>query len=234
MGRRKKEAYSRAIIYFDLIGQVKNLIKKKTKYNKKESYKRLIWIIQQYKWRGRIHPIRACKRGFPEAGQDLLNEYVDLLVEGLYIINERYLPHKKWRLVYINEMSNTRKIIPLIKKVMVVKKNGIKDVKRRIKILNKIFLEVYFLVLKKYPNFPKNPYEFYYRNFIQFNPMTSIDLFLKHIRPPKENFEKIKGVLCYNLIDTKKKFLKLLFYNNNDKDLLVFKKRIKKYKNGFK
>jgi len=211
----KKEAYSRAIIYFDPTNQIKHLIKKKTKYNKTESYKRLLWIIQQYRWRGQIHSIRACERGFPEAGHDLINECLDLLVEAIYILNEKYLPHKKWRLIYLKEMDNAKGINQLLKRAMIVKKNNVSDIKRRIKILNKAFQKIYLLVLKKYPRFPEYPYEFYYRNFVQLNPKTPIDVLLNKIQPSKKDFERIKGVLCYNLIDTKEKLLKLLLYNDN-------------------
>jgi len=225
----KKEAYSRAIIYFDPTNKINGLIRKKTKYNKLESYKRLIWIVQQYKWRGQIHSIRACKRGFPEAGHDLLNECIDLLVESIYIINEKYLPHKKWRLNYLTEMDNAKEIIPVIKKAMIIKKNHISDVNRRIKILNGVFQKVYLLILKKYPQFPKNPYEFYYKNFVQLNPVTPIDILLNQLDTSKEDFEEVKGFLCYNLIDTREKLLKLLLYNDNR--LPILNKLKYKYKN---
>lgn len=215
----KKEAYSRALIYFDPDNEISDLINNKTKYEKEDHYNKLIWIIQQYKWRGQIHSVRACKRGFPEVAHNLLNECIDFLVEAVYIINERYLPHKKWRMAYIKEMENIKPIHSLLKKAIIVKENSITDVNHRIRILNEVFKKIYSLVLKKYPDFPKNPYEFYYRNFVQINPKTSIDSILNLINPKEEDFEKIKGILCYNLLYSKKKLLRSPLYNKLIKNL---------------
>src|SRR3989344_2804334 len=57
----KMEAYSRGKIIYDPTGRIKKLIKNKTKFNKKNAFNRLVWIIQQYRWRAQIHSIRSFK-----------------------------------------------------------------------------------------------------------------------------------------------------------------------------
>lgn len=207
----KIEAYSRGKIIYDPTRRIKKLIKNKTKFNKKNAFNRLVWIIQQYRWRGQIHSIRSYKRGYPESAHDLLNQCSEILLEAIYLLNKRYLPHKKWALVYLGEMKSPwNRLKSDFKRAMLIKNYNLSDIKRRIRILNKIYKVILTETLKQYKDFPNDPYSYYYKKFVQINKETKIDKILnkfsKNIK--KDNFNRLKGFLCFNLIDTKDNFYK--------------------------
>jgi hypothetical protein len=217
----KIEAYIRGNILYDPTKRVANLIKSKTVFNESEALKRLIWIIQQYVWRGQIHSLRAVKRGYPEAGNDLLNQCAELFLEAIYLLNRTYLPHKKWALVYLDnlprEYSNLKN---LFKKAMIVKSHTGKEINRRIRVLNKAYEFIKKKTYEEYPHFPLNPYEYYYRNFVQITPETVIDrLFLdlkKKVPLSLKEENELYGELCINLI-TNQRLLNTLSNSNNMK-----------------
>ena len=199
----KKEAYQRTKIVIDKKNRITKLIKAKTKYDNKTAYNRLIWIIQQYIWRGHVHSIRTYMRGYPEGSHDLLNECADLLIESIYILNKRFRPHKKWRLAMLPTMEILPKnIIINLKEALLVKNYSIKDIKRRIIYLDKIYRAVYNIVKIQYPQFPDNPYEYYYKNFVQLNKNTYIQKLVSKYgnKLSDKKKEQLKGELCFNLI----------------------------------
>ncbi|KPJ56537.1 hypothetical protein AMJ49_04650 [Parcubacteria bacterium DG_74_2] len=234
----KIEAYARGKIIYDPTKRVSKLIKNKIRFDENEAFDRLIWIMQQYKWRGQIHSIRAYRRGYPEASHGLLNQCAEILLEAIYLLNKRYLPHKKWELVYLNEMKKPfNRLNSEFKKVMIIKNYHLSDIKRRIKILDKIYGLVLNEILKQYKNSPRDPYKYYYKNFVQLNKFTKIDRILQNFKEKSHNKKEIKqleGFLCFNLIDTKDKFLKKLHRNNNMRNILKSKFYIEKYKDVIK
>lgn len=229
----KIEAYSRGKIIYDPTGRVAKLIKKKIKFDKKFAYNRLIWILQQYVWRGQIHAIRAYNRGYPEAAHDLLNQCQDLLLEAIYLLNEKYPPHKKWILAFLEDLPKKYSSLrDSFKKAMIIKAFTLKDIKRRTSELDKIYFKIKKTVLNKFPNFPANPYEYYYRNFVQLNRETKVDELLKYLDFKKiasnYSLQEIKGALCFNLV-TSKSLLNKLFLSSD-----ITKQTSDKYKNEFR
>jgi len=227
----KIEAYSRGRIIYDPTGRIKKLIKKKTKFDAQKAFNRLIWIVQQYKWRGQIHSIRSCQRGYAEAAHDLLNQCSELLIEGIYLLNKRYLPHKKWSLVYLDEMRKPlNQLKNDFKSAMIIRAYTLSDIKRRLRILNKVYEIILAEISKKYKNFPSDPYVYYYKNFIQLNKQTKIDVLLNefHKYINNKDFDKLKGLLCFNLIDTRAKLYKETSLNSDIKEYKnVIRKRDK-------
>lgn len=220
----KKEAYSRGIIYFDPEGEIKKLIRQNTKFNKKEAHERLIYIVQQYEWRAKIHAIRACKRGFPEAGNDLVDESLDLLVEALYLLEKKYRPHRKWRLVYLNQFEIPKEIIEAIHEVKLTHEHTEAVVTARVKLLNTVFEYVRSKIRALYPTFPKNPYEHYYTNNVQLNAKPTAIRLVENWKDALsvDEYEKIKGLSCYNLSCRKNQFLSLI----KTRDIDFYKKLV--------
>lgn len=74
-------------------------------------------------------------------------------------------------------------------------------------ILDEIYEIVTKLVYEIYPDFPANPYEYYYRNFVQLNNETLSDKqFLKQttrkfVAGKSDEDEKIFGEICFNIQD---------------------------------
>lgn len=226
----KIEAYSRGKIFYDPTGRIKKLIKKKTLFSKERAFNRLIWIIQQYRWRAQIHSIRSYKRGYPESSHNILNQCSEMLLEAIYLLNKRYIPHKKWVLVYLKGMKSPwNQLSDDFKKAMIIKSHNLSDIKRRLKILNKIYKIILVEISKQYSDFPKDPYKYYYQNFVQINKQTKIDKLLNEFGKDmsKNGFIKLKEFLCFNLIDTKDKLYKEMSFNSGiDKYKNVFRKCI--------
>lgn len=201
-GEGIKEAYSRARIFIDKRNRIEKLIQNKVAFDEKSSYNRLIWIMQQYKWRGQIHSLRSYHRGYPESAHDLLNECTDMLIEAIYIINKMHRGHKKW----VVAMLNTMDIIPAnffknLRQALTVNNFSLSDIHRRIKYLDNIYVGILDIIRTLYPNFPKDPYKYYYKNFYQLKKKTfSQPAVIKYEKIlSTEELEQLEGLLCFNL-----------------------------------
>jgi hypothetical protein len=101
----KKEAYAyTSRILYDKQGRIEQLISSKTVYDFVDRKNRLCRIAVQMPWYGWLNPERQLQRGFPVVAHYLLNEAIDLLVEGIYLINARFMPHPKWRLLVVDDL----------------------------------------------------------------------------------------------------------------------------------
>lgn len=199
----KIEAYSNAIIEYDPFDYAKKILKQNVVFDNKRAFNRLVWILQQYKWRGQIHSIRCYYRGCPQASHDLLNNCVELLLEAVYLLNERYVPHKKWEFIFLDELEYGCDLKSLFANAMLVKSFTFESILERIEVLDKIFKQIEEMAYKKYKDFPSRPYEFYYRNFVQLNKVTKADEFYFEMtgKLDVENNkdELIFGKICYDV-----------------------------------
>jgi len=202
----RKEAYSRAIVICDKKKRIKKLIRIKTLFNKKVGYFRLMYILQQFVWRGRIHSLRTFYRGYPEGSQDLLNACVELLIEGIYILNERPRPHRKWEIAMLTTMD----LLPdnffdILRESMLVLDYTEDDIKRRICSLEKIYGWVEKKAREKYPKFPEKPYEFYFKKFYQPKNECYIQKIARKmsINLDDDKRQELEGQLCLNLVSNK-------------------------------
>jgi hypothetical protein len=157
----KKEAYSRGSVVYDRNGQIRKFLEKKTGFDKKYKRQRIIWLMGQYPWYAKINPLRTLDRGFPEASHDLLNQAVELIVEITYLINEKYRPHKKWRIPVVFTLSdNTKNFRKNLKEAMLVKNYSKKDIKRRMRVLHRMYKKQSSKVKARIKNFPRDPYKY--------------------------------------------------------------------------
>lgn len=203
----KIEAYANAIIVYDPNNYAKQILDDKVIFNEEKAYNRLIWIIQQYRWRGQIHSLRCFERGYPASSHDLLNHCLELLLEAVYLLNKRYLPHRKWIFAFLEQMNVDAYLIELLEKAMIVKDFSLNSIEERIKVLDKIYKIITKMVYEKYPDFPSNPYEYYYRNFVQLNKETLADKQFfkqttrKFITGNSQEDEKLFGEICFKMKD---------------------------------
>lgn len=209
----KKEAYLRGRVIVDKNNRIQELIDKKTKYDSSNDRERLVFIMQQYYWRGQIHTIRSFHRGFPENAHILLNNCLEMLIEAFYIINHKYRPHLKWRFSNLLEMDIIpRDSIKNIREAFLIKDNSLKDIKRRIYLMDKVYETLKGIVAEKYPDFPENPYVYTYRNHYQLIPLTySQRIKEKYIKEaPDKDAEQLEGKICFNLCSDEESLNKLL------------------------
>lgn len=94
----KKDAYSNGVIAYDRSGKVTKLIKQKTKYNRASETEILLIAISKLPPYIRINPKKQAQRGLFLVAHQLLNEGIDIIVEALFVLNQRFLPHDKWKL----------------------------------------------------------------------------------------------------------------------------------------
>lgn len=129
----KKEAYAyTGDVVYDRAGLVSALIEKKASYDHEAASRRLARLAVQVPWNGWLNPARQLKRGFVEAAHDLLNEAADLIVEGLYLINARFRPHRKWRLMIAEDLPwRPEGYRPLMRELLLVSGFTEADVERR-------------------------------------------------------------------------------------------------------
>lgn len=75
--------------------------------------------------------------------------------------------------------------------------------KRRITILDEIYSKVWEIIYEKYPNFPKEPYEYYFRHYVQISDYTIADkVFLERtgkMRIESREDKMLFGDICYNV-----------------------------------
>lgn len=205
----KIEAYKNARIVYDKHGLLKDLLDKKVVFDEEEAFNRLIWLIQQYKWRVQIHSIRTYKRGYPEGAHYLINEGVKMLIECIYLLNKEYMPHTKWIYPKLKELNNFGLYDDIVN-ALYLKDFSWDNLITRIKNLDMIYSKILRVIQKQIPKFPSNPYQYYYKHNVQIKSETKIDelcnssdIFaaLSH----KEQ-ERIYNYLCFNLIDDQSSF----------------------------
>lgn len=158
----KKEAYSyTSEIFFDRKGYVKLLISEKVKFDDTYRCSRLSIILSQYYWLVNINPLRQVERGYLLNSMDLLNTGLDLLIEGVYLYNRRYRPHPKWRIEVAKDLS----WIPSdfeksLYKSYITSSIDSNEILRRREVLNKMFSELEYQVLKDKLFGGLSPYEY--------------------------------------------------------------------------
>lgn len=92
----KMEAYHyTGEIRYDPTGRIANLIQKKCEMP--TTVERLIVLASQLPWYGWINPIRQIKRGSPISAKILINHAIEILLEILFLSNDRLAPYLKWQ-----------------------------------------------------------------------------------------------------------------------------------------
>lgn len=219
-----KEAYSTAKVVVDKKKRIEKLIKRKTVFDEKVGYNRLLWVIQQYIWRGTIHSLRMYHRGYPEGSHELLNECVELLIEAIYIINKRYRGHTKWRVAMLTTMDILpTKFFDNLREAMKVNNFSLSSINRRIKYLNEIYIEILETAKKLYPEIPKDTYRYYYRNFYQLIKKTFSQAVVERYKNSlsEEENEQLEGLLCFNLVSSSSEVSKYIRTKNGANKTMV-------------
>jgi len=209
---RKKEAYSNAIVVCDKKRRIEKLIKTKTVFDKKAAYFRIMYIMQQYIWRGQIHSLRTFYRGYPEGSHDLLNECVQLLIEAIYLLNEKSRSHRKWNIATLTTMNMLpNNFFKNLREVMKILDFSEKDVRRRINALEKIYHWVEKTTREKYPKFPKKPYEYYFKKFYQLKNECYVQKMARKLSVSMNDNERqeLEGQLCLNLVSKSSQLRKM-------------------------
>ena len=94
-------AYLDCIVAWDRDGRIQGLLTEKLERSivaaDAKRRDRMIWLLDQFRWRVLTNAPRAMARGLPESAHDLVSKGVDMLVELAYLIEAEPRPHLKWR-----------------------------------------------------------------------------------------------------------------------------------------
>jgi hypothetical protein len=93
----KTQALSNGYIVFDRNYSLKELLISKTALNQDELINRLIKYYVQIPPMCLINPQKQRKRGHILLSHSILNDAIELLVDTLFIINNEFIPHYKWK-----------------------------------------------------------------------------------------------------------------------------------------
>ena len=135
-GVKEAFAYTSEIVY-DREGDVRRLIDSKIRYDEGKRNRRLVELSVRIPFCTLINPERQVARGFVETAHDILNEGVDLVVEDLFLLNRRFRPHRKWRLIIAEDLPwKPDGWSKSIRDAMIVLEMSGDDVKRRMTALD--------------------------------------------------------------------------------------------------
>lgn len=96
-GIREAHAYTAEVV-FDRAGLIQRLLDEKTRMGEEERRDRLIRLASRLEWDVGRSPGRMVRRGDVAAGHYMLSAAIDELIELLYVLAGRFVPHRKWRL----------------------------------------------------------------------------------------------------------------------------------------
>lgn len=137
----KKEAYAyTSEVVYDRAGRVQELIAAKTRYDPQARNDRLARLAVQVPWSGWLNPERQFRRGLIAAAHDLVTEAVDLVTEALFLLNSRYGPHRKWRLLGVEQLPwKPARCLETIRHAMLVRSFDVADVRRRMRAVRRLW-----------------------------------------------------------------------------------------------
>lgn len=140
--KREAYAYTREVVY-DRSGRVANLIEARTRFDERERSARIPRLANRLEWDVRVHPERQATRGDVAGAHYMLNVACEELIEMIYVLSGRFVPHPKWRLQTIGRLG----LIPpgeqeLLEQAIAADPSSREDLLRRIEALEQIWAAV--------------------------------------------------------------------------------------------
>lgn len=195
----KKEAYKNGIVVYDETNRIEDLINRKCFFNQSEAYDRLIWLFNQYRWRGQIHSVRTYHRGDIASAHYLLNNSIQILVEIFFLLNKSYVPHPKWVYERMSRQPHKFGVYKWLKEALEVQELTYKCLLERIALLDKVYYRLLRVAINDF-GLPKKPEEIN-RYYWKHNLQPKVDM------PYETTYSNIKsnsgdlefGSICYHL-----------------------------------
>lgn len=172
---REAHAYTAEILH-DPNSNVARLLNMRTSMSEAERLDRLIRLANRLEWDIRRAPERMFHRGDVAAAHGILGAAVDEMIELLYALAGRFMPHRKWRLAGLTWYGLASAAeLALLKAAMRVAGLTTRELRRRMDALEQLWLEVH----RRLPSgFPTEPYRYYSANVSanrQLRPRTFAD-----------------------------------------------------------
>lgn len=140
----KREAYAYASeVVFDRNGEIESLIKEKTKLTSQHRKEFLAHLLSRINWNVKINPIKAIERGFVFNVEELLNQGMENMLDLIFVYNNKYPPHQKWKLAMIEYLQYCPENIKAkIAECMKIEDISAKDIMRRREAILEIVAEI--------------------------------------------------------------------------------------------
>ena len=201
----KIEAYQNARIVYDPQGKFQSLLDRKVVFDEAEAFDRLAWIVQQYRWRAQIHSLRTLRRGYPEGAQYVLNVCLEMLVEGVFLLNKQYMPHCKWVFARLHALNHFG-LYDKFKECLTVTGFSPAEIRGRLSRMDEIFETLLQEIQHEYPDFPEDPYGYFlkkHKSLHEENPIESICLADPAYRAlPEGEKRRVFGEMCFGIWDS--------------------------------
>lgn len=102
--KREAYAYTREIVY-DRRGRLAALIEERARYDEDEQRRRMARLANRLHWDLRRLPERQARRGDVVGAHHVVNVAFEEVVESVFLLVRRFLPHPKWRLQTIARLG---------------------------------------------------------------------------------------------------------------------------------
>lgn len=201
----KIEAYENARIVYDPQGKLRDLLAEKVVFDESEAFERLVWIVQQYRWRAQVHTLRTFHRGYPEGAQFVLNVCLEMLIECVFLLNKQYLPHCKWIFIKLKELNHFG-LYNHFSKCIMISGLTLESISERLEIMDTIFNTLLLEIKKMYPFFPDNPYDYFIKKHKHIQAIPPIEK-LCQSNPDFQRLsniakQRVFGNICYNICNS--------------------------------
>jgi hypothetical protein len=139
----KKDAYSNGLILYEKEKMLSNFLKNKLRITRPEYEQKLMTQYIKIPPSCLINPEKQLKRGEIGLTHQIINNGIENLIDLLFIINKKFIPHYKWKLKKSFDLKyKPNNFQKNIHDAMLVRSFTEMDVKRRIKIIKMISNEL--------------------------------------------------------------------------------------------
>lgn len=200
----KIEAYSSSVILYDKDGQLQSLIRAKSSLGINFYKDRLIEFLGQYYWRVQRHLNVSHLRGYELSALLLYHDGLRLIIESLFALNERPVPHTKWIECELGVLAlRPSNLLTILAEGGFGDLLGYGDIVRRVRSLDQIYDWLCIECNVKYGTPRESHYQYWASNIGKrqlISPSFS-ELFAQYFSNflPEIEIESIKGIIAFNL-----------------------------------
>lgn len=140
--KREAYAYSSEVV-FDRKGRIGPLISEKSKLEPEYRKDKLAHLLGRVEWMVNKNPERSIERGLYSNAHDMLNMGCEHLIDSLFLYNNKYTPHAKWRFEMSKDLPwKPKNYDKLMLEALIGKDFSPEDINRRRSILLEMGSEI--------------------------------------------------------------------------------------------
>ena len=202
----KKYAFQTCELMYDKSGKIKRLIEEKTQFTT-EDVDKLRYNATKIQLYLELTPTTQAKRGHILLAHQIFNTGIDILLNTLFLLNKKPVPHDKWKFFVAESLPwKPKNLEAKLKEAIVIKDDTLNVLKRRIDLFKPVLDEVCDKIEEFFGKSITDIYEDACNNILerQLNEVSFSDAFLKEYceaLPLKEK-KIVEGFINYHLVDS--------------------------------